>query len=41
MDNEAELIEKAWKHFEDAIVYYQGLPVGMIAALDPGPTAQN
>ena len=41
MGSETALIEKAWKHLEDAVVYYQGRPVGTIATLDPGPTALN
>ena len=41
MRSEVALLEKAWNHLEDSIVYYQDRPVGTIAALDPGPTSLN
>lgn len=38
---QATLVEEAWKLLEAAIVYYQGRPVGTVAACDPYVEALN
>ncbi len=39
--NKDNLMEEAWKLLENSILYYQGRPVGTVAAQDPELEALN
>lgn len=41
MINQNNIVEVAWKALEDSIIYYQGAPVGTVAAKDPEVAALN
>lgn len=41
MQTESSLVKEGWKLLEEAIVYYQGRPVGTVAARDPYVEALN
>jgi glycogen debranching enzyme len=41
MDSNSFLLRDAWQQLEKSIVYYQGQPVGTVAALHPGAAALN
>ncbi|MBD1908384.1 glycoside hydrolase 100 family protein [Funiculus sociatus GB2-A5] len=41
MNTKSELLKEAWERLEKSIVYYDGRPIGMIAANDPESEALN
>ncbi len=41
MQVKQDLFSKAWKALEDSVIYYQGSPVGTVAAHDPNVEALN
>ncbi len=34
MEIDNKILGEAWKHLEDSVIYFEGRPIGTVAALD-------